>query len=97
MILGIGAQVRIFKRRFDECLRVVKVTFDAVHVHIFSRLGLHLPFLHRADAVFRIKHHDFRPRHVLESCQRGFARVAAGRGQDQRRFRASEFFLGGLQ
>ena len=69
---------------FDRGLRVVEIAFDAYDVDILACGGLHLQFLHRADAFGRVNDHYFRAFDVLKAFERCFTGVARSRHENER-------------
>ena len=59
-------------------MRVVKVAANGSHVHVFSGLGLHLQFLHGADAVFRVENGNADAVNITVALQRRLAGIAGG-------------------
>ena len=70
----------------DGGLALVEVAAHGEHVDVAPLLRRHLQLLHLADAVARVKDHDLDAVGVLKALERGLARVAAGRDEDEHLF-----------
>ena len=75
--------VPIGKDLFDGGLAVVEIPLDGEHADVVPLLNGHLALLHFADALVRIKDHDFDAFRVLEALERRLAGIAARRHEDQ--------------
>ena len=72
---------RVGENLFDAGLGVVKVAPDGADGKVFPLLGSHLPLLHGADAVLRVKDQHPGACHVFKAFQSGLSRVAGGSHQ----------------
>ena len=91
-VFQIRANFFVAENIFDAVLAVVEIAAHGGHVDIAAGLRNHLEFLNHADAVVRIKDHDFSLRNVGETSERGFAGIARSRYEYQNFFRLAGFF-----
>ena len=85
---------RVGKDALHAGLCIVEIALDGAHSDVFTLLGGHLGFLHRAHTVLRIEHHDLCPRHIAETLQSRLAGIAGGRHQDHRCLIRVDFLQG---
>ena len=94
-LLEAGFRLLARENAFDGGLRVVEIPFDAYYVDVLAFGGLHLQFLHRADAFGRIDDHYLGALDVLEAFERGFSGVARRRHENERFIGRTALFAGG--
>ena len=67
----------------QRSLGIIKIAFNTHHLHIAAQLLLHLILLQRADTMGRIENHNMDARHIAESLQCCFSRIAGSGSQNQ--------------